>query len=182
MLQGQTIVRSAATQQLPARSGLMKVPARRESPVPKRLAIALLLLLLIALLFVTYTSSLVGVREETVDVYRALKEALVEQGYAPRLLVMSGRRYALDNKILATLGGASRNSRHLQGDAIDVVVLDVNRDGKTDRQDVDIVYQLLDRKLVGDRGGIGTYKGEWDFFSRQMVHFDLRGNRARWHR
>ena len=125
---------------------------------------------------------MIGVHDDTVDAYRALKEELTEQGYRPRLLVISGRRYWLDNKILATFGGASRNSRHLRGDAIDVVVLDVNGDGDADRADVDIVYGILERQLIRDVGGIGTYKGEHDFFSRQMVHFDLRGHRARWHR
>ena len=142
----------------------------------------LLVLVVIALLFGIYTSSLIGVDDDTREVYRVLKARLAEDGHQPHLFVLSGRRYWLDNKILNTFGGASRNSRHLHGDAIDVVVLDVNDDGSIDRADVDLVYTLLDRELIGDTGGIGTYKNESDFFSRQMIHFDLRGHRARWHR
>ncbi|MEZ4685496.1 MAG: hypothetical protein R3B47_05380 [Bacteroidia bacterium] len=71
-----------------------------------------------------------------------------------------------------------KGSKHLDGQAIDVVVLDVNEDGKADAEDVDIVYELLDKKIIRDKGGIGTYyKNSKDFFSRQMVHFDCRGRR-----
>lgn len=53
---------------------------------------------------------------------------------------------------------------------------------RAEARGVDIVYRILERELVGDRGGIGTYKNESGLFNRQMVHFDLRGHRARWHR
>ncbi len=148
----------------------------------KRLSGLLFLLTLLIAATLLYTSSLIGVEQETIDAYRSLKAELVDRGYEPRMFVISGRRYQLDNKLLATFGGASRKSRHLRGQAIDVVVLDVNRDGVADRKDVDLVYGILDRKIIGSSGGVGTYKNEADFFSRQMVHFDLRGRRARWHR
>ncbi len=153
-----------------------------KTPWAKRLGKMLLLLLLIAGLALIYTSSLIGVEAETIAVYRSLKSEIAKQGHNPRLLVISGRRFWLDNKFLTTFGGASRNSRHLHGDAIDVVVLDINRDGVADRKDVDIVYTILNQKLIGSSGGLGTYKNENGFFSRQMVHFDRRGHRARWHR
>lgn len=143
--------------------------------------VGLFLLLLVASVLI-YTSSLIGVRQETVQAYRSLKAELRRQGHDASMFVISGRRYWLDNKILSTFGGASRKSRHLRGQAIDVVVLDVNDDGEIDRKDVDIVYRILDRQIIGDSGGLGTYRNESDFFSRQMVHFDLRGRRARWHR
>lgn len=142
---------------------------------------ALFLIFLVALTL-TYTSSLIGVKEETVQAYRSLKAELRRQGHDPSLLVISGRRYWLDNRILSTFGGASRKSRHMRGQAIDVVVLDVNEDDDINRKDVDIVYRILDRQIIGDSGGLGTYKNESDFLSRQMVHFDTRGRRARWHR
>lgn len=129
-----------------------------------------------------YTGSLIGVEETTLAKYRALRESLAEKGHDPRLFVISGRRYWLDNKLLAAFGGASRNSRHLHGNALDIIVLDVNDDGVADRRDVDIVHRILDRELIGDKGGVGTYKNEAGFLNRQMVHFDLRGHRARWNR
>ena len=56
----------------------------------------------------------------------------------------------------------SRNSRHLQGDAIDFYCLHLSPFK---------IYQLLD-KYHGDRGGLGLYKGH--------VHVDFRGHKARW--
>jgi len=156
--------------------------SKKKARWARRLGLVFLLLLLVVGIFLVYTSSLVGVDEKTIATYRTLKSELVKRGHEPRIFVISGRRFWLDNKILNTFGGASRRSRHLAGDAIDVVVLDVNGDGEADREDVDIVYGILDRELVGNGGGIGTYKNESDFFSRQMVHFDHRGHRARWHR
>ncbi len=148
----------------------------------RRLSRLIFLLTLLIAATLLYTSSLIGVDKETINAYRSLKAELTDLGYKPRMFVISGRRYQLDNKILATFGGASRKSRHMRGQAIDVVVLDINQDGVADRKDVEIVYGILDRKIIGNSGGVGTYKNESDFFSRQMVHFDLRGHHARWHR
>ena len=41
---------------------------------------------------------------------------------------------------------------------------------------------ILDKKIIKSKGGIGTYKNESGFFNRQMIHFDSRGTKARWHR
>lgn len=148
----------------------------------KWIGYAAVALVLVAGLVWVYAGSLVFVEKRSIAVYRSLKENLAEKGYQPRMFVISGRRYWLDNKLLAAFGGASRNSRHLQGDAIDIVVLDINDDGLADAKDVDVVYRILDRELVRNLGGIGTYKSESGLLNRQMVHFDLRGHRARWHR
>ena len=43
-------------------------------------------------------------------------------------------------------------------------------------------YNILDKKIIKRKGGIGTYKNEEGFFNRQMIHFDSRGTKARWHR
>ena len=152
-----------------------KRPARRI-----RYFLALVGVMIIALAWL-YTGSLIGVEEDTVATYRMLQGRVTEEGHESRFFVISGRRFWLDNKLLA-LGGASKNSRHLRGDALDLIVLDINNDGTADAADVDIVYRILDQELIGDRGGLGTYKNESGFFNRQMVHFDLRGHRARWNR
>ncbi len=155
--------------------------SRTKSIWPRRLSI--ILLILAGLVFVgwIYLNSLIGVDSDTIAVYRALRETVVARGYEPNFFVISGRRYRLDNWLLG-FGGAARKSRHLEGDAIDIVVLDVNGDGDADAEDIDIVYGILEHELIGDKGGLGTYKGESGLFNRQMVHFDLRGHRARWHR
>ncbi|HSR54161.1 MAG TPA: hypothetical protein VLV83_25305 [Acidobacteriota bacterium] len=129
----------------------------------------------------TYSNSLIGVDESVITAYRTLQQRVEAAGHRPGFFVFSGRRYWLDN-LLLTAFGASPNSRHLHGNAIDIIVLDVNGDGTADAQDVDLVHRILDREIIADRGGLGTYKNEWGFLRRQMVHFDLRGRRARWNR
>lgn len=66
------------------------------------------------------------------------------------------------------------------GDAIDFIVFDINRDGKSDKHDVDIVLNILDKEIIKSKGGIGTYKNENSFIDKQMIHIDNRGYRARW--
>lgn len=70
-------------------------------------------------------------------------------------------------------GGASR-SRHIYGEAVDLVIGDINRDGTANAADKAIVLELLEHKFVRNKGGIGRYPGS------QTVHFDFRGKRARW--
>lgn len=58
-------------------------------------------------------------------------------------------------------------------------MLEVNSDGKINYTDVDIVYNLLDKQIIKDKGGIGKYINQ-NLLIRQMVHIDCRGNYARW--
>lgn len=135
--------------------------------------------ILIALIW-GYTNSLLGVAPQSKRWLVELKNELNKKGYDVNLFVISGRRFWLDNWLLNKFGGAAAKSRHLKGEAIDIIILDINGDGRIDSKDVDIVYQILNRKIVKTHGGIGTYKKQKGFFNRQMVHFDCRGNRARW--
>ena len=96
----------------------------------------------------------------------------------PNYFVISGRRWALDNYILNKFAGAAKKVSN----AIDIIVLDVNGDGEINGNDVDLIYTILNKKIIRDFGGIGTYKNGKGFFSRQMVHFDCRGKKARWNR
>lgn len=71
------------------------------------------------------------------------------------------------------IGGASQ-SRHIFGEAIDIGIGDIDRDGKTTSEDKEIVLEILEKKIIGNDGGIGVYPGT------KAVHFDVRGHRARW--
>jgi hypothetical protein len=62
------------------------------------------------------------------------------------------------------------------------MVMDVNADGELDSKDVDITYLILDKKVIKNKGGLGTYKSETGFWNRQMIHLDCRPTRTRWHR
>lgn len=82
----------------------------------------------------------------------------------------SGFRHPRHNK---KVGGASK-SRHILGEAIDIRIGDINKDGKYTAEDKKIVYNLLDKKIIGNKGGLGRYPGT------RIIHFDVRGKRARW--
>jgi len=129
-----------------------------------------------------YTNSLIGVNSKAKTYLTKLDKELSRKGYAPNYFVISGRRWAWDNYLLNKFGGAAKKSQHLQGNAIDIIVLDVNGDSKIDGKDVDLIYVLLNKKIIRNQGGIGTYKQQNGFFNQQMVHFDCRGHKARWNR
>lgn len=106
----------------------------------------------------------------------------MDHGYKPRLLVISTKRFGFHNRIQVKFSGAAAKSRHLDGDAIDFIVLDVNDDGKRNSKDVDIVTAILEKEIMKNKGGIGTYKNEKSFPSHQMVHIDCRDKKGRWSR
>lgn len=100
-----------------------------------------------------------------------LQQQLEAKGYDPEgFLVVNGYRPPRYNK---AIGGASR-SRHIVGEAVDILIRDVNLDGKADQSDKEIVLEILDRQVIGVMGGIGKYPGT------MSVHFDVRGRKARW--
>ena len=140
----------------------------------------LLLVLASASFFFFYANSLRGVNPKTVAFYDQMKVELKRQGHRPAVVVISGHRAGWHNRLL-TAYGAARKSQHLEGNAVDFMVMDVNGDGDWDRKDVAIVTKILE-KIIGNKGGIGTYSSEEWFWNRQMVHIDCRGKKARWNR
>lgn len=106
-----------------------------------------------------------------------------------RITVMSGFRTPRYNHSGGNTAGRANLSRHMYGDASDVFVDndgngnmdDLNRDGRVDARDAEIVQQAADRvekKYPSLIGGIGVYSaccGHGPF-----THIDVRGFRARW--
>lgn len=100
--------------------------------------------------------------------------------------VLSGFRAPRYN---AGVEGSAENSRHMYGDAADVVVDadgdgrmdDLNRDGRVDRADVYVVADAIARverrhpELVG---GLGLYEAQGP--SGPFLHVDVRGKATRW--
>lgn len=100
-----------------------------------------------------------------------LMEALDEKGFNKHgFYIKSGHRHPAHNE---KIKGASK-SRHIKGQAVDIVIQDINKDGKATQKDKTIVYDLLNKKIIGNQGGIGRYPGT------MVVHYDVRGTRARW--
>ena len=100
-----------------------------------------------------------------------LRVALEENGYNPNgFTITNGHRHPKHNE---DVGGASK-SRHIQGEAIDLHIGDINKSGSYEKEDKEIVLKLLEDKIIKSDGGIGRYPGT------RAVHFDVRGYRARW--
>jgi len=145
------------------------------------LGIPLVFFVLFVILFFTYFNNISGVDPDTQGFYSELKNKLIEKGYDDNLIVVSGTRWKWHNDLLHYFEtGAAKQSFHLKSKAIDVIVRDVNHDGEANKEDVLIVKELLENEIVGSKGGVGVYLKSNNFFSRQMVHFDCRGYRARW--
>jgi hypothetical protein len=114
---------------------------------------------------------------------------LEREGYpVTHLAIMSGFRSPRYNQMGDT-SGRSTISRHMYGDATDVFVDndrngwtdDVNRDGRVDIRDAEIVARAVD--LVEARypalvGGVGVYPATG--VHGPFTHVDVRGKPARW--
>ena len=95
---------------------------------------------------------------------------LLEHDYDPDgFVVREGFRPPQVNE---DAGGAPR-SRHIYGEAVDLVRGDLDRDGDTDQDDKKILLEAAE-STIGNRGGVGRYPGT------DTVHVDVRGRRARW--
>lgn len=100
-----------------------------------------------------------------------LQVLLKENGYDPNAFkVLSGHRYPSYNK---KVGGATL-SRHIRGEAIDISIGDIDKNGHYTKNDKKIVLSFLENNIVKNSGGIGRYPNS------RSVHFDVRGYRARW--
>ena len=140
------------------------------------------IILIATVLFFFYFNNTRLVNAKTRTFYTELKDSLKQKGLSAKLLVISTKRVKWHNDIQVKLSGAAKDSRHLIGDAIDFIVFDINDDGQSNSKDVDIIFDILDKEIIKDKGGIGTYKNEKSFIDRQMIHIDCRGYKARWAR
>ena len=99
-----------------------------------------------------------------------LKKALEKNGYNKNGFRV---RESFRPPVLNEAVGGARGSQHMYGNAADLIVRDVDNDGKVDNSDKQILLGLLE-KIIGNSGGIGRYPGT------TSIHIDVRGFRARW--
>src|SRR4030095_15088431 len=114
-------------------------------------------ILVVMAVFFLYCNNTALANKKTVAFYNQLKNTLQNSGYKTRLLVISTQRVGWHNYIQTKFTHAAKKSKHLTGDAIDFLVFDINSDGKSDSADVNIVTIILDRRIVKNFGGLGTY-------------------------
>lgn len=100
-----------------------------------------------------------------------LQQILGEKGFDPNAMTINyGHRHPRKNE---EAGGAG-SSKHIKGQAVDLIIGDINKDGAYTDRDKEIVLEIVDKKVIGNRGGVGRYPGS------KIVHIDVRGKRARW--
>lgn len=94
------------------------------------------------------------------------------KGYNPNgFELRNGYRHPRKNEEVR----GAKLSRHIRGEAIDIIVKDVDQNGKYEEsKDKQIILDLLEHKIIQSEGGIGRYP------HTRSVHFDVRGKRARW--
>jgi uncharacterized protein YcbK (DUF882 family) len=128
-------------------------------------------------------------REELLDKLELVLTTLEAQGVPTHhVKVLSGFRSPQYNS--RGFGeGMAQNSRHMYGDAADLIIDadrngrmdDLNRDGRVDFEDTGIIQRAVERveraypELVG---GLGLYHAIGP--SGPFAHIDVRGTRARW--
>ena len=109
---------------------------------------------------------------KVIDVYQKLiAELSVNELNPNEITITSGFRNPNYNEMVS---GATC-SQHQIGAAIDISIGDVNNDGVANKIDRTLIYEILETKLIKNKGGIGKYKN-----SPKLIHFDTRGHRARW--
>lgn len=125
-----------------------------------------------------------------VDKLELVLQELRAAGFpARRMHVMSGYRTPSYNAKGVGKGGRATFSRHTYGDAADVWVDDdgdgqlddLNRDGKLDVKDAEVLASFVDRvetKYPELVGGHGVYRA--NRVHGPFVHVDVRGTPARW--
>ena len=130
-------------------------------------------------------------REELVDKLELIIDDLGTRGIkVRRMVVMSGFRTPQYNQQgVGRRGGRAKDSRHQFGDAADVFVDnngdgrmdDLNRDGRVDTRDAQIIIDAATRvearhpELLGGAGRYRATRAHGPF-----AHIDVRGTRARW--
>jgi uncharacterized protein YcbK (DUF882 family) len=115
---------------------------------------------------------------------------LEDRGYTTNgVHVMSGFRTPQYNVSGGNPRGRATLSRHMYGDASDIFIDndgngwmdDLNRDGKLDIRDSEVILAAVDRverEHPGLVGGAGVYPAESGH--GPFIHIDVRGYRARW--
>jgi hypothetical protein len=103
-----------------------------------------------------------------VSLYNILKK----KGYNPdEIIITSGHRNPYHNEI----DHGAPKSRHILGQALDFDVGDINRDGIANFKDKKIVYNILNKKLFKNHGGLGRYPHH-----EHALHIDTRTKKSRW--
>ncbi len=102
-----------------------------------------------------------------------MRTELEGRGHRPTWFIISQKRSSLYN---AVLSNSVKKSKHLQGLAIDLFVVDVDGNGRYDRRDFDLIREAsvrCERRFPGYRGSVFHYLARGSWLSRHMVHVEM---------
>ena len=100
-----------------------------------------------------------------------LQKSLEKLGHDPDAFwIRYGHRHPRKNEDVE----GAHFSRHIHGQAIDMVINDIDKDGKYTTKDKEIVLEITEEEVIGDLGGIGRYP------ETRTIHIDVRGKKTRW--
>lgn len=137
----------------------------------KRVALSFILLF-IAGFGLMWFCGLMGANEILHQRVDALKAELIQMGHRPQWLIISQKRNVFFN---SWLDYSVDDSKHLEGKAIDLYIIDINGDNQYDREDFKLIeraHNNIQKRENAHIGDVFDYlkKG---FFARRMVHVQL---------
>lgn len=103
-----------------------------------------------------------------------IKTELIREGYRPRWIIISQKRYEIYNQLLKN-SVKNGKSRHLAGKAIDLFIIDIDNDGKYDKEDFNLIKNAearCEKAHPETKGSVYHYFGKGRL-SNHMVHVEV---------
>jgi hypothetical protein len=112
---------------------------------------------------------------------------LKSKGFKTNWIVISQKRSRFFNSFLPNSAKGTKpgkQSFHLTGKAVDIYVFDINGDEIFDDEDIKLIEKAnntVESKHPELIGGFGDYfLKKHDYFTKHMIHIDIRGSRVRY--
>lgn len=105
-----------------------------------------------------------------------IEDEVAKRGYETKWIVISGKRSVFYNNLLSN---SAKNSNHLRGNAIDILVYDIDGNGKFDKKDIFILRSANDyveKNYPKYSGSFGTYTSK-GFLTKHMIHIEVTGRK-----
>jgi hypothetical protein len=137
------------------------------------------LVLSVVLYSALYLGGLMGANEDIKTKIQLIEAELRAQNHNPKWVIISQKRSVFLN---SKLGKSVEKSNHLIGLAIDLYIFDINGDWIYDNKDVDLLYKAtlsVEEKHPHLVGGFCIYLKNKNYFTKHMIHLDLRSKHSR---
>lgn len=105
-----------------------------------------------------------------------IEDEVAKRGYHTKWIIISGKRSVFYNNLLSN---SAKNSNHIRGNAIDILVYDIDGNGKFDKKDISILMSandFVEKNYPKYSGSFGTYTSK-GFFTKHMIHIEVTGRK-----